>query len=148
MNQYIYYVGSEDELLHYGVLGMKWGVRHDKRRAYQKAVKKLNKIKKKRDAAQAAANKHFQKAEKRTYSRFGSKKRVRKSLSAAKSAQYKANKYSAKGKKWYQSMQKVLGKANVKFDSQTKKTGQDFIDTVLKNSQLMYNQMLYDEYKK
>lgn len=35
---------EQNALKHYGVLGMKWGVRKDPSKAYSKAVKKKNKL--------------------------------------------------------------------------------------------------------
>lgn len=35
---------NENELKHYGVLGMKWGVRHDRNKAIDKSYKKLDKL--------------------------------------------------------------------------------------------------------
>ena len=42
---------NEDELKHYGVLGMKWGVHRNPQRAYEKATKKLYKLNKKSQKA-------------------------------------------------------------------------------------------------
>ena len=40
---------DEEYLAHYGVIGMKWGIRHDPKRAYSRASKKYTKLKNKAD---------------------------------------------------------------------------------------------------
>lgn len=56
----------ENELTHYGVKGMKWGVRRNPSRAYRKASTKANKLREKSDEAYTASRKAEMKAAKAT----------------------------------------------------------------------------------
>lgn len=119
--EYIIMRSPDNELKHYGVLGMKWGVRHDAAKAYKKAVAKSAKLQaniKKTGAKytkasqkansgvstkylkrQAKANKWQAKADKKKYGLFPNARKAVKYQVKADRYQYKANKIKGKAEK-------------------------------------------------
>lgn len=159
------YYTQNNELYHYGVIGMHWGVRRyqpypadskkgreigeaakAKRAAglqkhYTKAVNKLNKIDKKRVKAQEKANAQFVKAEKKAASTFFyNPEKVKTYSERAARAQTKANALTRKGEQWYRSMEKAFAKTGLQFDPEVTAMGQNYISMMRAHSNSMFNQ--------
>ena len=112
-----------EDIEHYGVLGMKWGVRKNPAKAIRKASKKLYKLDRKASRKQRKADKQAYKAEKKmmksetAWTAEGSAKNYKKSrkLSVkARKSQFKATKASNRAKKWANKMEKYLSGTKVK----------------------------------
>lgn len=119
----------DDYLEHYGVRGMKWGVRHDPKKAGRKSLKKLSKLDKKASDAEqsalkkesSAANMRYKAEYKKQYSRsrMGQRKAERYDKDAtlmeadARVARAKANTAVDKAKKWASSMNKVFADVKI-----------------------------------
>lgn len=134
MNEY--YISRENEskedIEHYGVLGMKWGVRHNTAKAYSKASAKKtqleNKVAKTRNEylkksakansgvsvkyhkKKAKADKLQFKADKKKYGLFSNANKAAKLQAKADVALYKANKYKYKYEKRKAAESKASGK--------------------------------------
>lgn len=101
---------NNQELQHYGVLGMKWGVRKNPSRAYAKAVKKKEKLEKKSTDLNLQAAKYRSKALKKSAKATSEKQHQK-----ARKLEFKANKLSLqsakleqKGLKWAKAMDKTF----------------------------------------
>lgn len=90
---------DQSELMHYGVLGMKWGIRKDPDKAYAKSIKKLRRL----DSAHAKAAARVEKMQKKGYEAKSAKLANKAAKLSSKSAKlsYKAAKLERKSDKAY-----------------------------------------------
>ena len=124
---------SREDIQHYGVLGMKWGVRHDPMKAYSRANNKMIKlnsniqkrgsqlvkaqikantgVSKKYSKLQIKADRIQRNADKKKYGLFSNSKKAGELQAKADRAQYKANKYKVRAEK----RAKKAGIATVKY---------------------------------
>lgn len=137
---------TEEELMHYGVLGMKWGVRRASKQLssattkegrakakasldkhYTKSSKKLNKYSKKVDKNLAKARKKAVKSEASLLT--SSKGRAK---AAAKAAKFRrrAMRNMKKGEKWAKAMDKSFKNTSIELTKEQREIGKKFIDTM------------------
>ena len=111
-----------DELMHYGVLGMKWGIKHNPTKAYHKALNKSNKLKKKSDKyilksdkTGFKAAKYKRKAFKKRTGWFPNNEKAYKYESKQLKYEVKSNKLKYKSEKAKQKREKWLKRVHEEF---------------------------------
>lgn len=115
------------ELKHYGVIGMKWGVRRgNTQQAYEKASKKLKKLDDRVEKAKLKSRKATAKADKRLYGLATSGMRDR-AVSAASKASYKTAKKARKAQKWVSQMEKTFKTTNISMTAEQQALGKKYL---------------------
>ena len=105
---------TQNELAHYGVLGMKWGIRRGKSsQAYAKGVKKLKKMDAKVEKQRIKAAKLDAKSSK-IYLKGKNDQKAAELNAESRKIAFKAAKLEKKGKKFYKKMEREFGNVSVK----------------------------------
>ena len=126
-----------NQLCHYGVLGMKWGVRRNPSTAFSKATKKANKLNRKVTKATENVQKRTTKLNKMSKSYTGIGFASRGDLAGATQRYYSAvkklNRKTVKAQKWENEMKKVFSDVSVNsIDANTLLRGKEYTDILLK----------------
>ena len=128
-----------NELKHYGVLGMKWGVRRGRTaRAYEKASKKLNKLNSRVEDSEADVNKRVAKADKAASSRFASNRKQEKSFDKAKESLAGYRETVRKANKWYKAMEKTFANTDISMTKEQVRMGKKYTDALRMDSLIRY----------
>lgn len=118
-----------DELAHYGVVGMKWGVRRgNTAKAYEKASKKLRKLDRKADRMMDKAYEKKAKADKKASSFFASEKSARKADFKAQKALRKSVVATRKAQKWLKEMENTFKNTPESLSKEQIETGKTYLE--------------------
>lgn len=124
-----YVINENGELKHYGVIGMKWGVRRGKTaKAYEKASKKLQKLSKKADKQLERAYNQRERAYQKADSFFSTERGRRKALSRANKAMRDATRSANKARRWVRSMEKTFANTDVKLTQEQTELGRKYLE--------------------
>lgn len=148
------YYPINNELLHYGVLGMKWGIRRyqpypegskrgkyvpqviQRHRAkklqkhYDKSKKKLSRFDTEQKEIEESVARRFVNAQKESVSPIKTNRSVKRAFDRVRSTEVEIKDLQLRGKDWFEQMEKSWGKINVELDSESKKIGQGYLDAV------------------
>ena len=138
-----YVINENGELKHYGVVGMRWGVRRAKqylkkgdrqkygagiRKTYDKASKELDKRAKKADKKLERAYNQRDRAYQKADSFFSTERGRRKALARANKAMRDATRSANHARRWVKSMEKTFADTNVSLTKEQVDLGRKYLD--------------------
>lgn len=130
---------SEVELKHYGVIGMKWGVRRGKTtKAYHKASKKLEKLDGKVKNSEANLTKQRAKTDKVQASWIASDKKKMKAIEEVSSATADYRNKVRKADKWYKAMERTFANTDISMTKAQVSMGKEYAATLRMDSLIRY----------
>lgn len=119
------------ELYHYGVLGMKWGVRRgNTTKAYYKASKKLKKLDDRVTDAENEVIKRSAKYDNAMASRLATNRRKEKAYRKVTEASASYRKSLRKANKWYKSMESTFANTDIKLTSEQTNLGKKYLNNL------------------
>lgn len=124
-------MGAGNELMHYGVLGMKWGKRKNPSSAFGKSAEKADKLRRKISKTEVKLDKASNKLTK--YNQRGDQDKANRAAAKVNRVGQKLQKRTAKSQKWEKAMSKTFNKT--KMSDITQKDlikGRDYVNMLVK----------------
>lgn len=107
-------------------------------RIKNRAIRKMNRIDRRVQSSQEEANKQYEKAERKSLSRWSSERSAKKAFERAASAQRDVRKMEYKGSQYYKRRQKKFERRGIDMDPNVRKIGEKYLEDIRQNSQMMY----------
>lgn len=131
-----------NELYHYGVKGMKWGIRKNPVEAYNKASRKLDKLNKRVERSESKMNRKIRKADRNLtkpwlFSGGNKKNSLLQNEARISVAKYKKN--VRKAKDWVDSMKNSFEGTDITLTQDQIDRGKKYASILIADSLLRYN---------